>query len=112
MPTRLCLEPRCPNPQTGKGRCDAHRKPIERERSRKRRVYKTKRWELARRHVLNRDPICKVCDNALSVEVDHIVPLSQGGDPYNPAGLQGICSPCDWAKSAGENARRVREGAA
>ena len=33
-----CLEPRCPNPATARGRCDEHRKPIERERSRARRA--------------------------------------------------------------------------
>ena len=74
------------------------------------RCFKTKRWAMARRAVLDRDPICKVCDNELSTEVDHIRPLSEGGDPYRLEGLQGICSPCHWAKSAGENARRVGEG--
>ena len=54
--------------------------------------------------MLARDPICKVCNDALSTEVDHIVPLSQGGDPYRLEGLQGICSPCHWMKTGGENA--------
>ena len=108
-PIRLCLEPRCPREATGKGRCDEHRKPIERERSRARRaatngVYKRKKWELTRRAVLARDPICKVCDAALSTEVDHIVPLAQGGEPYRLDGLQGICSPCHWRKTGAENA--------
>jgi 5-methylcytosine-specific restriction enzyme A len=109
MPTRLCLEPRCPNPATARGRCDEHRKAIERERSRRRReatsgVYKRKRWEMVRRSVLRRDPICQVCDRAISAEVDHIVPLAEGGDPYDPVGLQGICSPCHWRKTGAENA--------
>jgi 5-methylcytosine-specific restriction protein A len=109
VPTRLCLEPRCPNPATGKGRCDEHRKAIERERSRRRRettngVYKRKRWEIARRAVLARDPICRVCDKALSTEVDHVTPLTEGGDPYRLEGLQGICSPCHWRKTGAENA--------
>jgi 5-methylcytosine-specific restriction protein A len=110
-PIRLCLERGCPRPATARGRCDEHRKRIERERSRARRaatngVYKRRKWELTRRAVLARDPICKVCDNALSTEVDHIVPLAEGGDPYDPAGLQGICSPCHWEKTARENAAR------
>jgi 5-methylcytosine-specific restriction protein A len=111
MPTRLCLEPRCPSPATGRGRCDEHRKAIERDRSRRRRettngVYKRKKWEMVRRFVLRRDPICKVCDRALSAEVDHVVPLAAGGDPYDPTELQGICSPCHWEKTARENAGR------
>lgn len=57
--------------------------------------------------MLNRDPICKVCDNALSTEVDHIVPLADGGAPYAPTNCQGICSPCHWAKTAAENGGRV-----
>ena len=63
MPTRLCLEPECPRPATAKGRCDQHRKPIERDRSRARReatkgVYKTRMWERRRQQVLARDPYC------------------------------------------------------
>ena len=108
MPTRLCLEPRCPNPATGRGRCDLHRKALERERSARRRettrgVYKRKKWEASRRAVLTRDPICRVCKDALSTEVDHIEPLAQGGDPYRLDGLQGICSPCHRRKTAREN---------
>ena len=108
-PTRLCLEPRCARPQTGRGRCDEHRKPIERERSRRRReatrgVYKRRLWETPRRAVLARDPICRVCEDALSTEVDHIIPLSQGGDPYRLDGLQGLCSPCHRGKTGTENA--------
>jgi len=56
--------------------------------------------------VLARDPICKVCDNALSTEVDHIIPREDGGPDFDLAGLQGICSPCHWAKTGAENARR------
>jgi 5-methylcytosine-specific restriction protein A len=117
-PIRLCLErlPNgrgCPQPATGRGRCDEHRKQLERERSRARReatkgVYKTKLWAMRRRQVLARDPICKVCDKALSTEVDHIVPLTDGGDPYRLDGLQGICTDCHQAKTAAENARRGR----
>jgi 5-methylcytosine-specific restriction enzyme A len=109
MPIRLCLESRCPNPATARGRCDAHRKPIERERSRRRReatrgTYKRKKWETIRRLVLFRDPICKVCDNALSTEVDHIIPLAQGGEPYRLDGLRGICSPATGGKRGLRNA--------
>ena len=52
--------------------------------------------------VLARDPICRVCNQRLSTEVDHIVPLSQGGDPWDLDGLQGICGPCHHVKSGQE----------
>jgi 5-methylcytosine-specific restriction endonuclease McrA len=108
VPIRLCREARCPNPATGKGRCDEHRKPIERERSRRRReatngVYKRRKWELTRQAVLSRDPICKVCNETLSTEVDHIKPLADAGAEYDLTNLQGICSPCHWLKTGAEN---------
>jgi 5-methylcytosine-specific restriction protein A len=111
MPVSLCLVPRCPNlvrDARSKGRCDDHSRAMERERSARRRevtrgVYKRKKWLMTRKAVLARDPICKVCDERLSTEVDHIVPLSQGGDPWALDNLQGICSPCHWAKTGREN---------
>jgi 5-methylcytosine-specific restriction enzyme A len=59
---------------------------------------------MARRLVLRRDPICKGCDNALSTEVDHIIPREDGGADYDMQGLQGICSDCHVAKTASEAA--------
>jgi 5-methylcytosine-specific restriction protein A len=109
---RLCIEAGCPNPPTARGRCDEHRKELERERSRRRRadpdrgqrvaLYHKKRWLTTRSKVLARDPICKVCNQRLATEVDHIVPLSQGGDPWDLGGLQGICGPCHRVKSGRE----------
>jgi 5-methylcytosine-specific restriction endonuclease McrA len=61
---------------------------------------------MTREAVLARDPICKVCDQRLSVEVDHIVPLSDGGAPWSLEGLQGICRPCHESKTGRENRRR------
>ena len=113
MPTKLCGEPRCPNvARPGDGRCDEHMREYERDRSARRRadptrgkavkVYHSAKWQNTRNAVLTRDPICKVCDNELSTQVDHITPLSQGGDPYELTGLQGICDRCHWLKSARE----------
>ena len=113
-PVRLCVVRRCPNlARPGKGRCDEHMREYERERSRRRReatngVYKRRKWDLTRRAVLSRDPICKVCDNAISTEVDHIIPREDGGADYDMQGLQGICTPCHQAKTATENAARAR----
>jgi 5-methylcytosine-specific restriction endonuclease McrA len=104
--------PRCGNQaKPGKARCVDHYREYERQRSARRcattnSIFKTKRWAMARKAVLARDPICKVCDNAISTQVDHIVPLEDGGDPYRLEGLQGICDRCHWAKTARENAAR------
>ncbi len=48
---------------------------------------------MARRAVLARDPICKLCDNALSTEVDHIVPLSQGATRTGSKGARASAPP-------------------
>ncbi len=122
MPTRICIEPRCPNPaRPGKGRCLTHYREYERARSARRRettkgIFKTKRWALRRKQVFERDPFCadgRVCGGKKpSVEVDHVVPLDQGGDPYRLDGLQGICRDCHEAKTAEENGDPPGEGGA
>ena len=66
-------------------------------------TYHSAKWANTREKVLNRDPICKVCDAALSEQVDHITPLSQGGARYTLTNLQGICVRCHAIKSARES---------
>lgn len=62
-------------------------------------------WDRRRRAVLDRDPICRVCGNALATEVDHV------DDPHNHEydHLQGICEPCHKAKTQAEAAQARRE---
>jgi 5-methylcytosine-specific restriction protein A len=64
---------------------------------------------MLRKFVLDPDPIFKACGERLSSQVDHILPMSEGGTEYNPAGLQGICTPCHQAESAREAAQRARD---
>jgi 5-methylcytosine-specific restriction protein A len=113
MAHRACTEPRCPNfARPGSGKCDAHARAYERERSARRRaatkgVYKTKRWQATRRAVLDRDPLCKACGKRVAEEVDHVVPLEKDdSQPYALDGLQGLCAGCHRAKTARENAQR------
>lgn len=66
-----------------------------------------------RAQVLTEEPLCCNCLEAgktvASDEVDHIVPLSEGGTDVR-ANKQGLCTPCHKAKSAAERAafRRLR----
>lgn len=70
----------------------------------------TVEWRKLRAFVLDRDQhVCHVCHRVGANEVDHVVPLGQGGtdDPRNLAAIHR--RPCHAAKSAQEaNAARVR----
>jgi hypothetical protein len=64
---RVCLQPRCANPVTAKGRCDQHRRELERERSR------------ARRGGLKRGPLTDVIE-ARDADRNYRYPKRGGGD--------------------------------
>ncbi|HXH52550.1 MAG TPA: HNH endonuclease signature motif containing protein [Sphingomicrobium sp.] len=57
--------------------------------------------------ILAEEPLCRLCGEAgrvsASEEVDHIVPLSQGGSEER-SNKQGLCKPCHKAKTAAESA--------
>lgn len=59
-----------------------------------------------------RDPLCEVCLEkdkfTEAVEVDHKIPLEQGGAPYDPSNLQSICKRCHGAKTGKENSERMK----
>ena len=50
---------------------------------------------------LAHSPVCVKCGHAANV-VDHIQPVTQGGDFTNPDNLQSLCTPCHNRKSAKE----------
>ena len=60
-----------------------------------RKWYQTKRWYRIRHARLNADPICKMCKDAPSTIVDHIVP-HRGSEHmfFDFANTQGLCKPC------------------
>ena len=49
---------------------------------------------------------CKTCGRAGRLDVDHIVPMSDGGSTWDPDNLQSVCRGCHFAKTAQENRRR------
>lgn len=59
-------------------------------------------WEHTRRQVLQEEPVCKICDRALSQCVDHILPKARGGTD-DRENLQGLCLPCHSRKTAEED---------
>ena len=51
--------------------------------------------------VLAFSPLCAACGEAAS-EVDHIVPLAQGGREMDWTNVQPLCGACHAAKTAAE----------
>lgn len=58
-----------------------------------------KQWQAVRAAVLAGGPKCATptCPN-VATQVDHIIPLSKGGAPYDPQNLQPLCRRCNIAK--------------
>jgi 5-methylcytosine-specific restriction endonuclease McrA len=64
--------------------------------------YNTVRWRRLREIVLDRDPVCKACDDRAASEADHIVPIAKGGDVWSLDNLQGLCARCHAVKTRRE----------
>jgi 5-methylcytosine-specific restriction enzyme A len=68
-------------------------------------------WDAIRKRVMERDGwLCQPCKRAgrprTGSEVDHVVPLSEGGS-NDPANLQTICTPCHESKTQTERSGKA-----
>ena len=67
-----------------------------------------RRWRKVRKAKLGRQPLCERCKArgiaTPAIEVDHIVPIREGGAPYAMKNLASICRRCHLLKH-----RRARE---
>lgn len=61
-------------------------------------------WQKVRRVQLGREPICRACKRQMATCVDHIIPLSQGGERLDYQNLQSLCRGCHAAKTGRERA--------
>jgi len=70
--------------------------------------YSSRRWKKVRELFIRRNPLCKACaDSGKIVQasvVDHIVPISHGGNGWNETNFQSLCKSCHDSKSAKEKA--------
>lgn len=73
------------------------------------RIYSTKKWRVTRRRKLRDSPTCEDCGLELATEVDHAVPIEEGGAPYALSNLRSLCARCHGRKTAGEVRARVYE---
>lgn len=64
--------------------------------------YHTTRWRKLRQIVLNANPLCVICKSKgitkFADTVDHINPVSKGGDFWAMNNLQSTCKPCNLSK--------------
>lgn len=68
------------------------------------------RWDAVRRQVMIRDGFrCRSCKSAGLLEVDHIQPVSQGGDEWEFTNLQTLCRGCHIAKTRRESGQHSPE---
>ena len=97
-----CRQPGCPEISEDGSFCRSHRVEAGRQAykdkgSRRERGYPAN-WEKLRKLILARDPLCMAGHDALSTQVDHILPLERGGMNHD-TNLQGLCKPCHSAKT-------------
>lgn len=94
------MESGCGGLAAYRGRCQRHAKQRERTTHPNKSFYNSARWKNTRKHQLHLEPLCRVC-GMIAEEVDHIVPIEQGGDKWPSSNLQSLC-----AKHHGQKTRR------
>jgi len=67
--------------------------------------YQSEAWRGLRDRVKREEPSCRRC-GAPTTDVDHIVPLADGGGQFDRENLQGLCHPCHKKKTGEDNRRR------
>jgi len=90
---RRCIERGCLELTAG-SRCTFHE--AERERNRRtpsQRITETHRWKLLRAELIETRPwVCGICGNRIAtrdeIEADHIVPVADGGAPFDPTNVR------------------------
>lgn len=101
---KVCSKPGCPTlVPHNVSRCHEHERAADRERGS--RGYQTAGHRRFRRAVLDRDPVCVVCQLAIATVADHW-PISrrdleaQGLDPNDPSRGRGLCHRCHSQETA------------
>ena len=60
-----------------------------------RRIYNLRKWTICRQRALFRDGHrCTKCGKSGRLEVHHIQPLVDGGEPFDLINLESLCVPC------------------
>lgn len=95
------------------GHCDQHRKESFKAQKQsasddykeRNRFYQRSAWKRVRLAHLQDEPLCRSCRKAGRLAeakiVDHIIPITDGGDEYADVNLQSLCTSCHNTKTAG-----------
>lgn len=113
-PKKPCRQPGCPE-LTNDVFCEKHKKENNKIYNQYQRdelsrtFYRTPRWIETRKKKLHLSPFCEECKKVgtmvVGKVVDHIVPIKQGGEPYDLDNLQTLCWSCHSRKSIEEGSR-------
>lgn len=80
------------------------RREYDRSRPDRHRLYSTSQWQKLREYKKHRSPLCEEClrhgVTTPAVLVDHIVPIDDGGAPFELDNLQSLCAACHNRKHA------------
>lgn len=64
-------------------------------------------WKALRENVLVAEPLCRHCASKgltiIATQVDHIMPIEEGGSPKSMDNLQPLCDSCHSKKTRKEN---------
>jgi len=75
--------------------------------------YHNKKWRNLREKVLRTNPLCVNCERRDIIKqadvVDHVKPITAGGEFYNENNLQGLCHACHNRKSAQQHKKEIKE---
>lgn len=80
------------------------------------RVYDLQAWKRARIQHLTEEPLCRHClERGIekpAKHVDHIKPISEGGEWFDGANLQSLCHDCHNRKTQADEGKNVKLGCA
>ena len=76
------------------------------------RVYDLQEWKRVRKAHLLYEPLCRECKKQgrlrPAYHVDHVIPISKGGDWFSRDNLQSLCDSCHSLKTAKDEGKQVR----
>ena len=118
-PPRICCQPGCGKPSENRY-CEAHESVADEQRKASYKHLDSKRgtaedrgyndrWRRVSVWFRKAHPVCEYrirCNGALATEVDHIIPLDEGGARYEWENLRATCHRCHVAKTWNDKKRQ------